>query len=394
MIESMEYKAVVITGRKNSGTLAIAKTLCDRSAEFYVARIATTRTRNAEDIDGQYEYLNKEEFSAAVERVDLLAKVEYEGNWYGIRKETSKSSKEKNRVPVVFASPEVFSNGFAKLSMAVCALFSVFVYAPITTYIGTTNNKKSIVLPFQEHDTEDRKLASFCIYAVNSLNPAKTVDLILNLWEHRNNGGVLPKRLISLAIDCGMLLEGADDVSKIQGASYDLSLGDEYYYGGEIEKLTDKNPFICIEPYDYAIVTSKENANFPRDVVARFDLSVALFCQGVILSNGPQVDAGFKGKLFCLLFNTSNAPVFLKRGQHHVTLEFHKLIEPTDPYTGKYQDKISIVDYLPSNTLKGAVNELKKELEEVKSQGQNLQTTILGMLSILLTIIALLLALR
>ena len=391
---SMEYKAVVITGRKDSGAFAIAKTLCDRNAEFYMARIATTRARNAEDADGQYEYLNKEEFSAAVESVDLLAKVEYEGNSYGIRKETPKSPRGKDRVPVVFASPEVFSNGFAKLSIAACPLFSVFIYAPITARIGTTKDKKSIVLPFQEHDSEDRRLASSCIYAASSLNPAKTVDLVLTLWEHRSNGGVLPKRLIGLAIDCGMLLEGVDDVSKIKGASYDLSLGDEYYYGGEIETLTDKNPFVCIEPYDYAIVTSKENANFPRDVVARFDLSVGLFCQGVILSNGPQVDAGFKGKLFCLLFNTSNAPVFLKRGQHHVTLEFHKLIEPTDPYTGQYQDKVSIVDYLPSNTLKGAVNELKKELEEVKSQGQNLQTTILGMLSILLAIIAILLALR
>jgi len=127
-------------------------------------------------------------------------------------------------------------------------------------------------------------------------------------------------------IECRMLLENADP-NNSTGAAYDLSIGDEYYYGGNIKTLTDNEPFILIEPYDYAIVTSKETTNFPKDITGRFDLSVSLFCQGIILSNGPQVDPGFKGRLFCLLFNTSNALVFLKRGQHYATLEFHKLID-------------------------------------------------------------------
>jgi len=388
----MKYKAIIITGTEDSGASIVAKKLCAASADFQIVPVVTTRIKDSYDQENQYEYLTKEQFDALAEKNELLFKIEHQKTSYGIKKDSSKLAKERNKTPVIVLSPTDFLCELIKQSRD---LFSVFVGTP-ADILGNRSMgaKETIASGILEKRKENRELALFCTYALENLDPQKAVALILALWEYRDNGGIVPRRLIRLAIDCGMLLQGVDDDRKIKGASYDLSLGDEYYYGGQIKTLTDKDPFICIEPYDYAIVTSKENANFPRDIAARFDLSVSLFCQGVILSNGPQVDPGFKGKLFCLLFNTSNAVVVLKHGQHYATLEFHKLLEPTDPYGGQYQDKTGIVDYLPSNTLKGAVNELKKELEEVKSQGQGLQTTILGMLSILLVIIAILLALR
>ncbi len=60
-------------------------------------------------------------------------------------------------------------------------------------------------------------------------------------------------------IECGMLIERAD-VSGVKGASYDLLLGDEYYYAGKIKKLSNSDPFLTIEHYDYAIVSCKERA--------------------------------------------------------------------------------------------------------------------------------------
>jgi len=129
-----------------------------------------------------------------------------------------------------------------------------------------------------------------------------------------------------------------------------------------------------------------------RDIAGRFDLAVNLFCQGVVLSNGPQVDPGFTGTLFCLLLNTSSKPVLLKRRQHYSTIEFQRLIEPTDEYRGQYQGK-SLIDYLPSNAAQGAINELKKEIELVRKESQSLQAVtwaivalILGLLSMWLTI--------
>ena len=127
--------------------------------------------------------------------------------------------------------------------------------------------------------------------------------------------------------------------------------------------LSDEKPFLTIEPYDYAIVSCMEIACIPRDVIGKFGLSVGLFCRGIILSNGPQIDPGFRGTLFCLLFNTSNQSVHLKRGQHYATIEFNKLIEPALPYNGAYQGKRKIIDYIPANALYGAINELKRILK-------------------------------
>lgn len=191
-------------------------------------------------------------------------------------------------------------------------------------------------------------------------------------------------------LTCGMLLENAEtDMAK--GASYDLRLGDEYYYGGKILMLSDKHPFLTIEPYDYAIVSCKETACIPRDIIAKFGLSVGLFCQGVILSNGPQIDPGFRGTLFCLLFNTSNQPVHIKRGQHYATIEFNKLIEPAEPYIGKYQGRNKIIDYIPSNALYGAINELKKEIERLKQESRFTQGIYLGVSALMFAIISILL---
>lgn len=178
---------------------------------------------------------------------------------------------------------------------------------------------------------------------------------------------MLPKKVIELMLKCGMLLKNAEINNKVSGASYDLSLGAQYWQDGGKRILDNTNPFIKLKPGDYAIVSSKEIADFPKDIAGRFDLSVSLFCQGIILSNGPQVDPGFKGGLFCLLFNTSNAPITLKQGQHHATLEFIKLLEPTIPYSGKYQGKDDIIDYLPKPAEPSVITKIIDDIDALKS---------------------------
>ncbi len=177
----------------------------------------------------------------------------------------------------------------------------------------------------------------------------------------------MPKKVIELMVKCGMLLKNADVKNKVSGASYDLSLGDQYWQDGKKRILDNTSPFIELKPGDYAIVSSKETADFPKDIAGRFDLSVSLFCQGIILSNGPQVDPGFKGRLFCLLFNTSNATIPLKRGQHYATLEFIKLLEPTIPYSGVYQGKDDIIDFLPTPSAPSIIAKMKEDIQDLKS---------------------------
>ena len=388
----MEYKGILITGTSGVGKSTVARKLCEKYNLFQIVQAVTTRKPRDDDHVGQYKYISEKEFISLDESDKLMIKAEYRGNMYGITNNSLQSVVESGKIPVMIITPEslgkIANEGF----------LSIFLDAPDNILDKRLESRgESINKTTNKQRKENRNYIESCLFALNNIKLEKTVELVWYLWKYRNSGGILPARIIRLMIDCGMLLEVVEDLARennIQGASYDLSLGDEYYSGGKIKMLTDSEPFILIEPYDYALVTSKEIANFPRDISGRFDLSVSLFCQGVILSNGPQIDPGFKGRLFCLLFNTSNALVILKRSQHYATLEFHKLIEPTTPYRGKYQRKIKIINYLPSNTLQGAVSELRKELEKVKSESRNLQTIILGTIGAMLTIVALLLALR
>jgi len=231
------------------------------------------------------------------------------------------------------------------------------------------------------------------MYHLNNNNIEDTIKFVYYLWIHQGSGGLLSYEIIQLMIKLNLLIKNGN-FDNIKGSSYDLTLGDEYYNAGKIKTLSDKEPFILIEPYDYAIVTSKEKVIMPNDIASNFGLSVSLFCQGIILSNGPQVDPGFRGILLCLLFNTSDVPVLLKRGEHYATIIFNKLIEPTFTYSDTYQDKDKIKDYLPTKTMMGGINVLKKELEDIKNQSRSLQDMFLGVISLILSIIAILLALR
>lgn len=242
---------------------------------------------------------------------------------------------------------------------------------------------------------EERKHAINATYVLkyNDENKNEVIELICALVNLFHVGGGLSERIIRLMIDCGMLLDNATKAC-VKGASYDLLLGDEYYYDGKIKTLSDNKSFLTIEPYDYAIVSCKESARIPRDVIGKFGLTVGLFCQGIILSNGPQIDPGFKGTLFCLLFNTSNVPVHLKRGTHYATIEFNKLLEPAPPYQGNYQNKTKIIEYIPANALHGAINELKKEIEKLKKESRITQNIYLAVVGLMFAIISLLLVIK
>jgi deoxycytidine triphosphate deaminase len=242
----------------------------------------------------------------------------------------------------------------------------------------------------------DRTFKKEFIYQLQNYHTSITARTIHELWIHRDKSGILPKSLIENMTKCGMLIENAD-TNSISHASYDLRLGIEHYQRGEIRELSESDPFIQIEPYDYAVVMTEEVVHFPRNIAGRFDLQVGLFFQGVILSNGPQVDPGFNGKLFCLLFNTSDSIVSIKRGESFATLEFHKTLASTEPYDGPYQGEEKIAGYLPNDIMRGGIYELKQEIDKMEAERERLQSVVftrnltvaLGIISLVLAIVAL-----
>lgn len=394
----MPFESIIITGTSCAGKSTIAKKLCDivtnSGVSFDQVTAVTTRERRADD--SNYEYISNEDFDKLLRGKKLLVDSIYRGKKYGIKQAEYNRVIRKEKVPVLVITPasaiELLSKGKEKY-------MCIFLDAQDETLVdrwverlGTEPNNKAKKGFLKQHKA-DREYQDKAHYILNNTDVSASVSLIALLWEYQNQGGALSQKLISSMIDCGMLLRDADP-EMINGASYDLRLGDEYYYDGKIQKLSDEKPFLTIEPYDYAIVSCRETAWIPRDVIAKFGLTVGLFCQGIILSNGPQIDPGFRGTLFCLLFNTSNRAVHLKRGKHYATIEFNKLIGYAEPYEGKYQGKERIIEYIPENALHGAINELKKEVEHLKTESRIMQNIYLGVVALMFAIISILLVLK
>lgn len=394
----MPFESIIITGTSCAGKSTIAKKLCDivtnSGVSFDQVTAVTTRERRADD--SNYEYISNEDFDKLLRGKKLLVHSIYRGKKYGIKQAEYNRVIRKEKVPVLVITPasaiELLSKGKEKY-------MCIFLDAQDETLVdrwverlGTEPNNKAKKGFLKQHKA-DREYQDKAHYILNNTDVSASVSLIALLWEYQNQGGALSQKLISSMIDCGMLLRDADP-EMINGASYDLRLGDEYYYDGKIQKLSDEKPFLTIEPYDYAIVSCRETAWIPRDVIAKFGLTVGLFCQGIILSNGPQIDPGFRGTLFCLLFNTSNRAVHLKRGKHYATIEFNKLIGYAEPYEGKYQGKERIIEYIPENALHGAINELKKEVEHLKTESRIMQNIYLGVVALMFAIISILLVLK
>lgn len=391
----MSFESIIITGTSCAGKSTIAQKLCNEvDICFEQVKAITTRSRRQDDLN--YEYVSNEEFDQLLVDQNLLVNSTYRGKKYGIKKDEYNKVLSKNKIPLLIITPVSAAELLAKNQEKHMSIFldsqDDILLDRLIERSRNTPDKKTKKSFFEQNEI-DRRYKDNSHYIVNNIDLESTVNLITLLWEYQNCGGALSQKIITSMIKCGMLLRNANP-KRVKGASYDLRLGDEYYYDGKIQKLSNKKPFLTIEPYDYAVVSCMETAWMPRDIIAKFGLTVGLFCQGVILSNGPQIDPGFRGTLFCLLFNTSNRAVHLKRGKHYATIEFNKLIGYAEPYEGKYQGKTHIIDYIPENALHGAINELKKEVEQLKAESRIMQNIYLGVVALMFAIISILLVIK
>lgn len=375
----MMYQGIIISGTDMTECYEIAKNL-ELSQSYKIVRVVSNSKKKE-----CYHYIEDDKL-ARIDKECFLIKIEFDGEIIAIFMQEFNEVIEKKMVPLIIIDKKVV-NVIEEFSKATMDLMSFYIYNE------TKENEGKSARDIKILSSERNRLINKFNYGLNNKSSLDVVALIDKLWYLRERGGGLSRNYIEGLIKCDLLIKDGK-LSNVSNSSYDLTLGDEYYYAGEINELSDKKPFLALEPYDYAIASCNEKISMPRDVSGRFDVSVNLFCQGIILSNSTQVDPGFRGKLFCLLFNTSNKVVYLKRHTHFVTMEFNKLIEPTTPYSGKYADEDSIVPYLPTNVMQGAINELKKEIENLKTENQKMQGIYLSVLALFLAIVSIFLTLK
>lgn len=196
---------------------------------------------------------------------------------------------------------------------------------------------------------EDRRVVLGCdvVLSGDELSVCEAALAVCRILESR--GGVVDGDNITAMINGGSLLARAD-LENVQSASYDLRLGSQAWCQGEFIELDRKNPSLKIPAYSYAIVTSEEEARVPKFLTGTYDLTVSGFMDGLVLSNGPQVDPGYSGALFCTLFNGRDVARGVTIGRHFATIQFSTTTSVTGGYRGKYQGKTELAAFVSENT--------------------------------------------
>jgi len=164
----------------------------------------------------------------------------------------------------------------------------------------------------------------------------------------------------------------------VRSASYDLRLGTAYYFS-EGEPKTDGSPsdfevfhlqpgvkdHIVLAPNQFVVVSTLEKVSLPDDMVGHLTLKQDILLQGLIMGSQSQIDAGYRGWIYPLLYNLTNNEVTLKLRQSIIRLELVRLEQPTEKrYEGDYLDR-SLSESL-KNPIGSSLAALKAEVARVR----------------------------
>lgn len=351
---------IVLVGARGAGKTTLLEKLKERDVE--VLQPTTTRQPRFE---GEAEY----EFVTSWAAARHAWRIEVGEASYGMRK--SELKKAKDRACVTVFEPlnlNVFEDVRQSLGIETMTIGLSTIDNIDEQHRRVEGDPKRLMDDAQFKRVQ--KIVAECdvVLSGDADTVAAAVGSLVDLVAGR--GGVVTRNHLVPLMSAGALLTGAE-ISKIQSASYDLRIGPEILFQGQVIELTDANPRFTIPPYSYAIVSALEHASLPPCVVGRFDLKVSLFFEGIILSNGPQVDPGYKGALFCMLYNGSGQEKLLTLGRHFATIDFTTTTNVTEGYKQKYQLKQRMGQFLTDNAATsrgGAIVQLVDQKIDVVDQ--------------------------
>ena len=155
---------------------------------------------------------------------------------------------------------------------------------------------------------------------------------------------ILTDKQIEEAYRRGDIVINPFEESQIQAATYDLRVG-EKGATTSAKKLVNirETGYLILQPGDFGVITVFEEIRLGPQYAARFGLRSKYARKGLIATKGPQIDPGYHGRLILGITNLTPRPVSLSYKDDFVSVEFHRLEEPsTKPYSGPYQDKMDI----------------------------------------------------
>lgn len=155
---------------------------------------------------------------------------------------------------------------------------------------------------------------------------------------------ILTDKDIGKAVEKGIIKIEPFDPLCIQPASYDFRVGKEgLTTAGENKINIEEKGLMLLEPADFGVVASLETIEMPDDHSARIGIRSYYARQGLFAATGPQIDPGFRGRLFITIINLSPNAISLPYKEKFITVEFHRLNESvTKPYNGEFQDRLNM----------------------------------------------------
>jgi deoxycytidine triphosphate deaminase len=206
----------------------------------------------------------------------------------------------------------------------------------------------------------------------------------------RNPGSVLLSDEIERLVRESQLIDPFDR-KHLKPASYKLTVGDECSVGGKYKQVAKGKP-IFLHPFEVTVIKIHEKVKIPHNLIARWNISVTMAYKGLLWVGGPQVDPGFDGHLLCPIYNLSKEEVILEFNEHIATIDFVWTTPWNDKCVPFAQKRSGFKDY---GTSFGSAlyTHAYQRLEGLQKTVQNFTSFFLGGLGVILTVIAIIVAL-
>jgi dCTP deaminase len=126
----------------------------------------------------------------------------------------------------------------------------------------------------------------------------------------------------------------------LEPASYDLRAGRILLARRGIVDLS-REP-VVLRHGDWAEIESLEAVELPLNIAATVGVRSSLTRRGLDWFSGPQIDPGYKGRIYISVFNASVTPIDIGYGMAFATLTFYRLArDASRSYEGKFQKQLT-----------------------------------------------------
>ena len=218
------------------------------------------------------------------------------------------------------------------------------------------------------------------------MNENSNMPEYLKTDPHPNEYGVLlSDRIKDYAVQ-GMICPF--DEGKLKSAGYYLSIGDEYYLGGDRFQLRCRD-VIEIAPYEVVVIKTKECIKMPWFLIGRWNIRVKRAYDGLLWVGAAQVDPGYEGHLSCPIYNLSNKKVRLKLGDPIALIDFVKTTKSNGKNIKTIKHKFGdFGGHLESGLLSNheQINDLRNRVDTSESRIWTFATMVIAIIGIMVVL--------